>query len=147
MTTVKFYFPDDEEISEYSLGDVDISTDEKLISSKGDSRKLMMIFISLSDFSDGIINLIHKKSQKEYEFIGTGSSFRLLISCHGDMVSINNPQQQTILDMSCSEIVKALWQCWQDIEKYIVNLDKKSSVYLDLIYSKDTFKKTFATMI
>ncbi len=147
MTTIKFYFSDDEEINEYSLGDVDISTDEKLISSKGDSKKLMMIFISLSDFSYGIINLIHKKSRKEYEFIGTGSSFRLLISCREDRVFINSPQQQVTLDMSCSEMVRALWQCWQDIEKYIVDIDKKSSVYLDLTSSKDTFEKTFAMML
>ncbi len=147
MVIIKFYFPDNEEISEYSLGDIDISNDEKLISSKGDSRKLMMVFISLSDFSDGIVNLIHKKSQKEYEFIGTGSSFRLLINCHEDRVFINNPQQKTIVDISCAEVVKALWECWQDIEKYITELDKKSSVYLDLVSRKDIFEKAFANII
>jgi hypothetical protein len=49
MLSVKFYLAPEEELHDYSLGHIDISTGDQLLSSSGESQRLMMIFVSLVD--------------------------------------------------------------------------------------------------
>jgi hypothetical protein len=44
-------------------------------------------------------------------------------------------------------LVNALWECWQDIEKYTASINNKSSVYLDLVDAKLYFQKEFENML
>jgi hypothetical protein len=145
MVSISFHFSD-EEIDEYSLGDIEISANGKTLSSKGDSKNLMMVFISMFELSDGIVRLIHKKSEKSYEFVGTDSSFRLLFDYQGDSLSITHPPQQDILKITETEIVSALRECWKEIDRHIINLDPKSSVYLSVVASRNEFQEAFISM-
>jgi hypothetical protein len=63
MVNIRFYFSQDEEISEYSLGDIDFTVDDQTLSSAGDPRNVMMVFISLADLSYGVVNLLKTAGQ------------------------------------------------------------------------------------
>jgi hypothetical protein len=147
MLSIKFHFPEEEDIHEYSLGHMDISAEENLLSSSGKSQRLMMVFVSIVDLSDGIIHLLSDKSCKDYEFIGTGSSFNLRISRNGNKVSIKNNEQQITIATDSEELVKALWQCWQDTEKLAGGIDQDSSAYLHMAEGKVRFQEVFVKII
>jgi hypothetical protein len=144
---IKFYFPKEEEIHEYSLGNLDISIGDQLLSSSSYSRHEMMVFISLSELSNGIVNLLTDNSRKSYEFVGNDSSFQFLISRAQDKISITSSHKRITMQTTHEELVRALWQCWQDIEKCAEVISHNSSVYLDMIDAKALFKKTFTSII
>jgi hypothetical protein len=48
MLSIKFHFPEEEDIHEYSLGHMDISAEENSLSSSGKSQRLMMVFVSIA---------------------------------------------------------------------------------------------------
>ena len=147
MLSIKFYIPDEEDVHEYSLGHMDISIGDQLLSSSGKSQRLMMVFISFVDLSNGIVGVVSDKARKNHEFIGTGSSFRLLINRNDDEISIKNAEQQITLSATIGEVAKALSQCWQDIEKLAINLDRESSAYLHMVSGKESFQKAFADIL
>jgi hypothetical protein len=97
MVNIKFYFSQDEEISEYSLGDIDITVDNQTLSSASDSRNAMMIFISLVDLSYGVVTLLKTSSKKSYEFVGTDSSFRFAIDRNQDKLTILSDQSKVTM--------------------------------------------------
>jgi hypothetical protein len=143
---IRFYLPEGEEIHEYSLGDIDIYNDDKVLSSSHNARHQMMIFISISDLSQGIESLLTNDAQKNYEFVGTDSSFQLLINRTQGKLSITSSNKK-IMNTTHEELVQALWQCWKDTEKYTEFISHDSSVYLDMIDAKSSFQRTFANII
>jgi hypothetical protein len=147
MVNIKFYFSQDEEISEYSLGDIDITVDNQTLSSASDSRNAMMIFISLVDLSYGVVTLLKTSSKKSYEFVGTDSSFRFAIDRNQDKLTILSDQSKVTMHTTPDDLVNALWECWQDIEKYTSLISNESSIYLDLVDAKLSFQKAFESIL
>jgi hypothetical protein len=147
MINIRFYFSEDEEISEYSLGDIDVTVDGQTLSSASDPRNAMMVFISLVNLSSGVVNLLKTDSKKSYEFVGTDSSFRFVIDRNQDKVTILSDQSKITMHTTSNDLVNALWECWQDVEKYTASINNESSVYLDLVDAKLSFQQTFKNML
>jgi hypothetical protein len=147
MVNIKFYFSQDEEISEYSLGDIDITVDNQTLSSASDSRNAMMVFISLVDLSYGVVTLLKTSSKKSYEFVGTDSSFRFAIDRNQDKLTILSDQSKVTMYTTPNDLVNALWECWQDIKKYTSLISNESSIYLDLVDAKLSFQKAFESIL
>lgn len=55
------------------MGDLEFIIDNKTISSRGESRYLNMIYISIFDMIDGLLKL--NTGSRNYEFVGADSSF------------------------------------------------------------------------
>lgn len=67
------------EVHEFDLGDIEITTESKVVSSKRRSPdQSMMVFIAASDLLSGLLNLYLNRKKKEFEFIGADSSFQLV---------------------------------------------------------------------
>jgi hypothetical protein len=147
MINIRFYFSEDEEISEYSLGDIDITVDDKILSSANDPRNAMMVFISLVNLSSGVVNLLKTDSKKSYEFVATDSSFRFVIDRNQEKVIILSDQSKVTMHTTPNDLVNALWECWQGIEKYTASINNESSVYLDLVDAKLSFQKVFESIL
>lgn len=65
----------EESATGFDMGDIEFSFDGKIISSRGNSRLSNMIYVSIFDLIDGLLQL--KNGQKRYEFVGADSSFRI----------------------------------------------------------------------
>jgi hypothetical protein len=147
MPNIKFIFLGNEEIHDYSLGDLEISVDNQVLSSHGNSRNKMMVFISLVDFFYGIISLITDGTKKEYEFIGADSSFQFLITKSNSELSITSIQEKITMSTTADEMVQAMWQCWKDAEKYLPDIEHDSAVHQDMINGKKAFIKAFENKV
>jgi hypothetical protein len=147
MINIRLYFSEGEEISEYSLGDIDLTVDDQTLSSASDPRNAMMVFISLVNLSSGVVNLLKTDPKKNYEFVGTDSSFRFVIDRNQDKVTILSDQSKVTMHTTPNDLVNALWECWQDIEKYTSLISNESSMYLDLVDAKLSFQKAFESIL
>lgn len=61
--------------TDFDLGDLEFVFDDHIVSSRGNSRLLNMIYISIADLIYGLFRL--KNGAKSYVFVGTDSSFSL----------------------------------------------------------------------
>lgn len=76
MIIFKIYRSNKEEpATGFDMGDIEFSLDGKIISSRGNSRLSNMIYVSMVDLIDGLLQL--KNGGKHYEFIGTDSSLTI----------------------------------------------------------------------
>ena len=65
----------DKAATDFDIGDIEFVFDERAISSRDNSRLSNMIYVSIVDLIDGLLQL--GNGGKRYEFIGTDSSFAL----------------------------------------------------------------------
>lgn len=63
----------DKSATDFDMGDIEFVFDERAISSRGNSCLSNMIYVSIVDLIDGLLQL--GKGGKRYEFIGADSSF------------------------------------------------------------------------
>lgn len=74
MLTFKIYRNDSgESATAFDLGDIEFSFDGDIVSSRSNSRLSNMIYVSLVDLIDGLLQL--KNGKKRYEHVGADSSF------------------------------------------------------------------------
>ncbi len=97
-------------IDGFTTANMNIKGDYGFLTSKRDKAPFqdMMIFISLSDLLDSIVNLV-KKGAKEYEFVGVDSSFIFFINNKKGSYILSDSSKQVIAKSTEKELVQSIW--------------------------------------
>lgn len=80
--------------SGFDMGNITIESGDVKISSQGNSKCLMMIYIAITDLIFGVLEL--KPKGGTYEFIGADSSFSLSFKFHEKFVEISQKKGVSI---------------------------------------------------
>ncbi len=130
----------DDDVHEFDLGDIKVSSDDTVISSSEGNCGTMMIFISLSELLYGISSLLKNRKKSRFEFVGTDSSFRLLFEYDGKgSVSIFNSDRKRI-DVGSSELFDSLGSSVRAFyDKYCQNMNGTGAAKADLESALDKY--------
>jgi hypothetical protein len=87
MVLFNIYRNDNCELAtDFDMGDLEFVFCDQIVSSRGNSRLLNMIYISISDLINGLLRL--KDGGKHYLFVGVDSSFTIRFERKGQGVNI-----------------------------------------------------------
>lgn len=134
------------EINSFSMGHIILKGKKGNLSSKRtDTTQSMMIFISLSELLYGVRSFISDVGKKNYNFVGTGSSFQFFLFKEKDEIVLRATNGQEVDRLTQLELIKAIWEGTREFTlKYSQFLEEKEIVYKDLHDSIKEFKKQFS---
>lgn len=131
-----------------SLGDLTITGNVGRISSKGDSRYLMMVFLAITDLLDGVRELILNDSIQGYEFIGIDGSFRIHFQKKSPTLIVIKAFGRVISQETPTQLVQELWKSIQDfVSGYRGRFENTDTGVEDLDASIQNFSQAFANLL
>ncbi|WEF30939.1 hypothetical protein [Pseudoduganella chitinolytica] len=143
MLTFKIYRNDNEESATgFDLGDVEFSFDGKIVSSRGHPQLSHMIYVSLVDLIDGLLQL--KGGKKRYEYVGADSSFNLHFNKNKSGVDILH-EKRKYGPISLEKLLEAVDS---GIDSFLADprneLSTDSSIYDDFNSSRKALKNSLS---
>jgi len=121
----------------FDMGDIEFTFEKEILSSRENSRFKSMVFLSLVDLVDGLLQL---RSAKRYEFVATDSSFTLQFEKNKNGIHVLHKKKQ-YGPIPLNDLLKAINF---GIEAFISDrrneLPKNDSVYSDFNSAKQALK-------
>jgi hypothetical protein len=94
-----------EDATDFDMGDLEFTFNGHIVSSRGNSRSLNMIYLSVIDLIDGLLHL--KNKAKVYRFVGADSSFVMWFKVKGERVLVMH-EKNSFGPISFNELYRAI---------------------------------------
>jgi len=122
----------------FDMGNFSIESEGGKISSQGNSRNLMMIYIAISDLIFGVLGL--QGARGAYNFVGADSSFCLNFRSKGDCLEISHDKAEKMI-CDKAEFLNALRSGVDDFLASGNDLKISDSVHSDLHAAVERLKQ------
>lgn len=114
---IKILFSPDEDIDGFSLADFSLSAKGVTFTTENNPKLKLMIFLTLTDLMDGMVEIIKNKKRKSYSLLSISSSFNLHFEKLKDFIIIKDKNRELkikfmnfleALDASLEELIKVV---------------------------------------
>lgn len=132
MFKIEYSIISSQKITGYELGFISFVVGEKKIKYENDSKQAFMIFLTISDLLNAIVDFI-QNNLSYTEIIGTDSSFSIIFRRKKEFLQLivnNKLIVQDDITLIFEEIYKSSYQF---CEKYLNVLDDLNPVKIDLL--------------